>query len=343
MAVEDDKPLHTFPDRALRQSLEHPENLKSFLHQAIPGLADHFVYERARRVDREFPLDDWRRRENDLLFEIPFREGGEVRTILVCVLIEHQSEPDPLMPLRMLLYAVLYWEKSWKAWEGRSTPRSPLRLPPVIPIVLHTCQRKWSSNRSLADLVEGAESLRPFVPNWQPIFWELSEQDPHTLVSSGEAWLELMAVIRAEKAEAAEFEIVFRDAIQQLESLYGNDRVRWYDMLRLVLTWAVWRRPNDERQRWIGAAVDSQKVAAHKTEVKSMGKTIAEAWLEEGETKGAARQTRKMIVKYGTKALGDPGQTIIASLESISDVERLERIYDKIDDAKSWAELLQTP
>ncbi len=74
-----------------------------------------------------------------------------------------------------------------------------------------------------------------------------------------------------------------------------------------------------------------------------MEQTIAEGWLEEGEAKGAARQTRKMIVKYGKKALGEPDQMIIASLDSISDVERLERIYDRIDEAKSWAELLQTP
>jgi hypothetical protein len=118
-------------------------------------------------------------------------------------------------------------------------------------------------------------------------------------------------------------------------------------MLRLVLTWAVWRRPDDEKKRWIGAAVDSQQIVVQKTEVNSMGKTIAEAWLEEGaavgERRGAARQTRKMVLKSGKKTLGEPDSGVVAARETISDVERLERIYDKIDTAISWAELVQTP
>ena len=51
-----------------------------------------------------------RRREADLFFRIPFASGDAERPALVCVLVEHQSGPDARMPLRTLLYAVLYWE-----------------------------------------------------------------------------------------------------------------------------------------------------------------------------------------------------------------------------------------
>src|SRR5205809_7651815 len=105
MAIADDEPLHDFLDRAIREQLRHPENLRALLTRVVPELAAGFDCEHARLLEREFPLDDWRRREADLVFEVPYRDANGQRTTLVCVLIEHQSEADPRMPLRLLIYA----------------------------------------------------------------------------------------------------------------------------------------------------------------------------------------------------------------------------------------------
>ena len=89
-------------DRVIRQALQHPANLRAFLHQAVPALAGGFDCERGRLLERQFPLDDWRRREADLPFEVPYRLGDDELWALVYVLIEHQSGEDPVMPLRLL-------------------------------------------------------------------------------------------------------------------------------------------------------------------------------------------------------------------------------------------------
>jgi hypothetical protein len=81
--------LHDFPDRAIRQELQHPGNLRDFLHAALPQFADGFDCEQAQLQPPVFPLDDWRYRESDLLFVIPYRTGKGRRRVLVCVLIEH--------------------------------------------------------------------------------------------------------------------------------------------------------------------------------------------------------------------------------------------------------------
>src|SRR5262249_37729444 len=118
MPVADDDPLRDLPDRAIRQTLRHPEHLRDLLRQAVPDLADGFDCTRARLLEREFPLEDWHAREADLPFEIPYRAGDEERWALLLVLIEHQSDTDRLMPLRLLLFAVLYWDRQWRGWEG---------------------------------------------------------------------------------------------------------------------------------------------------------------------------------------------------------------------------------
>jgi len=77
MSAANEPPLRDLPDRIIRESLKHPANLRAFLSRTVPDLAGSFDCDRARLLDREFPLEDWRRREADLPFEIPYRVGAD--------------------------------------------------------------------------------------------------------------------------------------------------------------------------------------------------------------------------------------------------------------------------
>jgi len=130
-------------DRIIRRTLPHPPHLRAFLRQAVPDLADGFDCDRARPLDREFVLKGWRGREADLPFEIPYRTAAAEVRALVCVFIEHQSDTDPLMPLRMLYFVVAYWMNQRDEWEKLPRPRPPFRLRPVLPVVLYTGATPW--------------------------------------------------------------------------------------------------------------------------------------------------------------------------------------------------------
>jgi Putative transposase, YhgA-like len=178
----------------------------------VPALADSFDCERGRLLKREFPLEDWRHRQADLPFEIPFRLGTDERWALVYVLVEHQSAEDPVMPLRLLYFLVLYWERQWRAWAEHAAPRPPLQLGPVLPLVLYTGKGRWENNRSLHDLLGEPAEFHGFVPQWGPLFWELGEHDADELLASGDGWQQMLAVLRAEGAEATAFERVYVEA-----------------------------------------------------------------------------------------------------------------------------------
>lgn len=114
------------------------------------------------------------------------------------------------MALRTLLYVVLYWENQWSNWEKLPSPKAEFRLPPVLPIVFHTGTTPWGSARSIAELLDDPEAFHPFAPKWQPLFWELPRHSVDELLSSDDAFLQLLAVVRVEDADQAEFERVFR-------------------------------------------------------------------------------------------------------------------------------------
>jgi Putative transposase, YhgA-like len=322
------EPPRDLPDRVIRAALRHPANLRAFLHQTVPALADAFDCERGRLLDREFPLDDWRRREADLPFEIPYRLGDDERWALVYVLLEHQSAEDPAMPLRLLYFAVLYWERQWRAWEQHAAPRPALRLSPVLPLVLYTGAGPWENNRSLHDLLGEPVEFHGFVPQWAPLFWELGNHAADELLDSGEAWQQTLAVLRAQGAEPAAFERVYVEAMRRLEPLAAQDHVRWYDLMRIILSWALWRRPGAERPVLLAAAQATQADVNRQKEVGLMGQTIAESIWEEGWHKGLSKgeliAARRLLRKLLGERFGDVPDAVLQRIESAEDVDRLE-------------------
>jgi hypothetical protein len=147
------------------------------------------------------------------------------------------------MPLRTLLYAVLYWEREWKEWEQKPSPKPPFQLTPILPIVFHTAGRPWGSNRKLTELLGEPKEFHPLAPQWEPVFWDLASLTPKELLNSGEAWLQALAVVRAEGEDAAGFRNVFAESLRCLEALHDRDKITWTDLAQMVMTWGLWRRP----------------------------------------------------------------------------------------------------
>jgi hypothetical protein len=332
MASFDPSLLHDFPDRAVRRLLQEPDNLRDLLGEVVPALVGGFDCKRAELQPPVFSLDDWRHRESDLLYLIPYRSGPRRRKVLVCVLVEHQSAPDPRMPLRVLLYTTLFWERQWKAWEDRQPPRPPLRLTPVLPIVFHTGPRPWNAARSLAELINAPEGLRAFVPAYQPLFWDLAEQSPEALLASAAEWLQALAVMRAAGEDQEEFARVMGLAAQHLRGLAGTDPVRWHGLLWFILAWALHRRPREEHLTLIELARAAQMEGPQQGEVRAMGQTIAEALREEGKKEGKKEgrhegelhRARVLLVGLLRHRFGRVPKALRQQIETMTDLKRLE-------------------
>jgi hypothetical protein len=325
----------------IRSSLRHPESSRTFLESAVPTLAAGFDCTRAHCLDREFPLDDWRLHEADLPFEISFRHDAEELLALVCVLIEHQSDTDPLLPLRLLYFAVEYWDRQWRAWEQLKAPRPRLR--PILPLVLYTGPTVWGSNRALADLLGEPAVFHAFAPSWQPLFWNLADRTPEALLASGKEWLQTLAVVRAQPRDTAAFEAVFKETLGRLQNLYGRDHGRWYDLLRVMLTWALYRRAPHERKTLLAAAKASQAEVRLQQEVQLMGQTIAEALIEEGiakgEAKGELRALRRSLRRLLEKQFGTLPEALVRRISELTDLECLDQAIVETPGLKSLDEL----
>jgi hypothetical protein len=339
----DEAYLRQFPDRAIRLMLEHPQNLRELVAEVLPELVDGFDFSRVEPVSREFLMEDWRRRESDLLFRVPFRSDDQERWTLVCILVEHQSGPDSRMPLRLLLYAVLYWEREWKAWEESHTAGQPLRLTPVLPIVFHTGQMPWRTNLELSELIEGPEGLRRLAPHWPVLLWDLAERTPEQLLEQAGEWLKALAVVRAEQEDSKGFLKVFRKVLRQLEGLSSRERMRWSDMMHFVLSWALRRRPKDEERKLKQAAIASYRDRQRKKEITEMAEAVKQTWeewvLEKGMESGQLRARQETLREQLEDRFGSLPEELVQRIEATTDAERLRAALRQVLHIRSLDEL----
>jgi hypothetical protein len=111
------------------------------------------------RLNTKFHADTGERREGDLVWRIPRRDGGDAYVML---LLEFQSTADPWMALRLLVYAGLLWQQLIR--EQRLLPDG--RLPPILPVVLYNGDPRWRAPIELRDLI-GLPDASPLW-QWQP-------------------------------------------------------------------------------------------------------------------------------------------------------------------------------
>ena len=61
------------------------------------------------------------------------------------------------------------------------------------------------------------------------------------------------------------------------------------------------------------------------------------------EEKGRVEESRRILLRVGTKQFGPPDPATEATLQGLDDLDRLERMADALVTAQSWQELLATP
>jgi predicted transposase YdaD len=67
---------------------------------------------------------------------------------------------------------------------------------------------------------------------------------------------------------------------------------------------------------------------------------ILEEGREEGRAEGETKEAIKILKKLGTRRLGPPDLSVLATIEAITDVERIESLSERLLDVSSWEELL---
>ena len=68
-----------------------------------------------------------------------------------------------------------------------------------------------------------------------------------------------------------------------------------------------------------------------------------QAILDEGREEGVVKGVQRTLLHLGRKRLGEPDEAARRALLDITDLDRLDRLSERLLDVSTWQELVQTP
>ena len=193
-SMPEDDDLHQPHDKLFVQGFSDPVNAAAFLRTQVPAaIAARIDWSALVLQNGSFIDSKFRKTQTDLLFATTF-SGKPCRFHL---LFEHQSSPDPLMPLRLLIYKTRIWEAFLKEHPGE-------RLPVVFSFVLAQNASRWEVAQQFSSLLdlpeEEAELLRPFIPDFTFGLMQLAEM-PFQSLPGTPAGVLILRVLKAERID----------------------------------------------------------------------------------------------------------------------------------------------
>lgn len=151
-------------DNYFREVMSRPEDAASEVRAALPAEITKWIdFQHFDPMPTSFVSAELQPRVSDVLYRTRCRG----RDAFVYILIEHQSRPDELMPLRMLEYLVAIWNQYRKDHPNATT------LPITIPLVVHSGPklRQWNKPTTLAELFDldpaVQQDMAPYLPQFE--------------------------------------------------------------------------------------------------------------------------------------------------------------------------------
>ena len=146
-------------DQNYRRLFSSPHMVRALFDGILPaGLREQVYLETLRPVSSNFTSARQRDRQADCIWQVS-RRGGDKFYLLI--LLEHQSEVDRIMSIRILGYTALLYEDLVR----RGTFKASSPLPAVLPVVLYSGPRRWRAPTQVSDLLEAAPAgLQDYQP-----------------------------------------------------------------------------------------------------------------------------------------------------------------------------------
>jgi hypothetical protein len=268
--------------------------------------------------------------------------------LLIYILIEHQSEADRLMPLRLADSQVQIFRYQVRQWLKTHASEAQICLSPVLPVVFYTGLRRWPEVGTLADLIERGDEFREVTPIVErPMYLNLPELPPDRLENEGGYFGWVLRLVQQRHTRIGGFRQLLRNVIQHLEVMETEDRARWLDLLSFVGAMIYHERSEGEHVELHETLEDSVSREEFRREVAKMGRTMADVLIErgriEGQTEGrteAAIETRQQtLIRLLRRRFDDLSPEVTQAINATTTTEQLDEWLDQILTATSLEEM----
>jgi predicted transposase/invertase (TIGR01784 family) len=141
------------------------EHARDLLLNALPNKILRVLEPAPLEISRESYIDEGlAEHQSDLLIRTRYRD----HPVFVNFLVEHKSYPYRWTILQLLRYMVRIWEKELAQNKALKI------LPSIIPMIFYHGTRRWKQPLEFSSYVELQEGLRPYIPDFQVVLFNLA-------------------------------------------------------------------------------------------------------------------------------------------------------------------------
>jgi predicted transposase/invertase (TIGR01784 family) len=230
--------------------------------------------------------------------------------LLYC-LFEHQSKPDPWMPLRLLRYILGIWDQFRK-----QNPKAT-KLPPILPVVLYQGGEAWTTDTSLSTLIEIPEGLATFQPDFQHLLIDLNDIAAEEIQGTPGLKTILLA-LKSSRAHATREQQLL---IQFLAAVIRADPA----MIRTVMLYLYSVDNSTSINEYIQQAA-ALKQPELQEEIMTIAETLRKEGRQQGMQQGRQEELREDIKEFLDERFGECSYAIIEALSMIDDIPQLRSL-----------------
>lgn len=304
-------------DSFFKDLMARPEMAADFLANYLPPeVASELDVTAPELVKDSFVDAELQPHLSDLLYRVRLKSGGEA---YVYVLFEHKSRPDAWVGFQLFRYKARIWEPM--------AQRKMQKLPPIFPLVLYHGRTRWRAKRNFGALIEwqGAEALRKYTPEFEYHLIDLSAFSEAEI--KGEVFLRVGLLL---------LKYIFSEGLlpklPEILALLPVPEQNALEYLRTVLYYL---------SKGTGKVTESEFALALKQAFPKEGEramqTMIDVWIQEGQQKGTAALTLRLLQRlFG--AVDDETEARIRAL-SFEQLEQLGEAlldFNQPDDLATW-------
>ncbi|TYQ13261.1 UNVERIFIED_CONTAM: putative transposase/invertase (TIGR01784 family) [Acetivibrio alkalicellulosi] len=128
------------------------------------------------RIDKEFILQDYRKKEADIVYRMKLKneETKKELDVIFYILFELQSRVDRIMPYRLLMYMVQIWKNELFNVKHKQAQSKDFKLPSIVPMVLYNGEGKWSAVKNFRDLLSEEKRFREYLVDFKYILIDVN-------------------------------------------------------------------------------------------------------------------------------------------------------------------------
>ena len=261
-------------DTGYKLLFSHPEMVRDLLIGYMPGewLKDA-DFNSLSRVNGSYVSEKEHQRHDDMVWRLKVGQ----QWVWVYLLLEFQSEPDPWMALRMMVYMGLLSQHLIKEGELQDG-----LLPPIVPIVLYNGTPAWKASQDVADC------FGPSLPGLEPFRPRLR----YHLVDEARLKLHPMAEVRnlAEALFGVEQSRTLKNTLEIMRALDAMlDDTQMKPLRRTISTWFKLLLRRKVPQANIHELDDIDDILKEST----MLEQTIERWFEDATLKGVRQGEQK--------------------------------------------------